>query len=114
MAAVDLEELEIEAQTETRSSSNQGNNASSNNTHLIKKPNTTSVVWNYFSVKADDKGVPIPSELNSPVCNICDRTVLAKRSNTTNLFCHLEEHHPEEYATITPTQSRLLKKQDSV
>ena len=65
--------------------------------NLVKKPHTISLAWKYYSVKANDKGVPIESELDGPICNLCHKRVLAKRSNTTNLFSHLQKHHPKEY-----------------
>ena len=39
------------------------------------------------------------------MCKLCKRTVPAKRSNTTNLHTHLEDHHPDVYASIAPTSS---------
>ena len=81
---------------------------SSNN--LVKKPHTVSLAWKYFSVKANDKGVPIESELDGPICNLCHKRVLAKRSNTTNLFNHLQEHHPKEYVLVNPNVSSRQSK----
>ena len=78
--------------------------------NLVKKPKTTSPVWNYFSVKANNKGVPIPNELDRPICNLCSKCVMAKRSNTTNLFSHLEEHHPDIYVEIGPSTSAARPK----
>ena len=72
---------------------------------LGKKPNTISSVWNYFGIRLDEKGNPDPAELEKPVCKLCKRTVAAKRSNTTNLHTHLEDHHPDVYASIAPTSS---------
>ena len=37
--------------------------------NLVKKHHTISLDWKYFSVKANDKGVPIESELDGPICN---------------------------------------------
>ena len=44
--------------------------------------------------------MPVPGEIEKPICCHCKKAVLAKRSNTTNLFCHLEDHHPEVYAEM--------------
>ena len=46
------------------------------------------------AVTADETGVPVHAELDKPICRLCKKTVPAKRSNTTNLFTHLEDHHP--------------------
>ena len=39
------------------------------------------------------------------MCKLCKKTVATKRSNTTNLHTHLEDHHPDVYASIAPTSS---------
>ena len=39
------------------------------------------------------------------MCKLCKRTVATKRSNTTNLHTHREDHHPDVYASIAPTSS---------
>ena len=61
---------------------------------LVKK-NTKSVVWVYFGLTADEKGVPVPSEEHRPVCRMCKKAVMCKGGNTTNLFAHLRDAHPE-------------------
>ena len=67
---------------------------------IIQKPNTTSSIWNYFGVKADDNDVPIPDELEKPVCKLCNKSVSVKRSNTTNLHTHLKDKHLDAYAIV--------------
>ena len=37
-----------------------------------------------------------------PVCRVCGKRVIAKASNTTNLFQHLHKHHPTVYTEIGP------------
>ena len=75
--------------------------------NLVKKRNTKSVVWTYFSIKATD-GFPIEAEQERPLCRSCGRAVLAKGGNTTNLFQHLREHHPDLYAEASPKITRTL------
>ena len=67
---------------------------------LVKKPNTTSKVWMHFSLKGDKDGSPIPKEIDKPICHHCHKAVLAKRSNTSNLFSHIQDNHPEIYAKL--------------
>ena len=67
---------------------------------IIQKPNMTSSIWNYFGVKADDSNVPIPDELEKPVCKLCNKSVSVKQSNTTNLHTHLKDNHPDAYAIL--------------
>ena len=72
---------------------------------LIKKPNTTSKVWMHFGLNCDEDGTPIPTEIDKPVCRHCHKAVLAKRSNTSNLFSHIKDNHPEIYAELTAQRS---------
>ena len=88
---------------------------------LVCKPNTKSVVWSYFSIKAGEDGVPLRDEMDKPICTLCKKIVPAKRSNTTNLFKHLQEHHAEVYAKIAsknnysrPMQKRQLSLLESL
>ena len=69
---------------------------------LVKKPNTISVVWNYFGLKADSEGRPIVKECGSPVCKVCGKVVPAKGGNTSNLITHLRDHHPDKYSEAWP------------
>ena len=54
----------------------------------------------YFGVKVDGDDVPIPDELDKPVCKLCNKSISAKRSNTTNLHAHLKDNHPNAYAEV--------------
>jgi len=69
--------------------------------NLVKKPHTTSSIWAHFGLKGDIKGLPIPDEVEKPVCHHCKKVVLAKRSNTSILFSHLEDHHLEIYVELS-------------
>ena len=68
--------------------------------HIIQKPNTSSSIWKYFGVKADSNDIPIPGEVEKPVCKLCNKTVSVKRSNTTNLHVHLKDNHPDMYTIV--------------
>jgi len=57
--------------------------------HIIQKPNTSSSIWKYFGVKADSNNIPIPDEVEKSICKLCNKTISAKQSNTTNLQVHL-------------------------
>ncbi len=59
---------------------------------LVKKPNSTSVVWDYFGFKSDKNGYAIDN--SKPQCRTCLREVPCKSGNTSNLFKHLKDHHP--------------------
>ena len=68
---------------------------------LGKKINSRSIIWNYFSLKLDDKGYIIKDLEDRPVCRTCKRSVSAKNGNTSNLFTHLRDHHGRLYAEAT-------------
>ena len=68
-----------------------------NRPNLIKKKNTKSAAWNFFGIEADEHGVSIPSQEHRPICRICYKSVPCKTGNTTNLFTHLRERHPDAY-----------------
>ena len=46
--------------------------------HLAQKSNTSSIIWNYFGVKANDSDVLIPDELEKPVCKLYNKFIAAK------------------------------------
>ena len=78
-------------------------------TQLVKKPRAASVIWNYFGLKADSKGVVIAEEDQKPVCQMCNKSVPAKGNNTSNLMAHLKEHHPTLYAEAFSAQPASSK-----
>ena len=43
---------------------------------LVKENNAKSVVWVYFGLTADEKGVPVPSEEHRPVSRTCKKAVM--------------------------------------
>ena len=63
-----------------------------------------SVIWNYSGVKGDESGKPVKEDIDKPVCKLCMKPVLAKKSNTMNLFHHLQEYHPDAYSEICSTE----------
>jgi len=73
---------------------------------LVRKKNTKSSVWHNFGVMATEDGRVIEKEQEKPICRTCGKGVLAKGSNTTNLFQHLREHHPQIYADLAPSSSK--------
>ena len=62
---------------------------------------------------ANEKGELIEKEQNKPICRSCGKEVLAKGSNTTNLFQHLREHHPSEYAEIASKSTTTAQRGES-
>ena len=48
----------------------------------------------------------IEKEQEKPICRTCGKGILAKGSNTMNLFQHLCKHHPQIYANLAPLASK--------
>ena len=62
---------------------------------VVKKRYTTSVVWDYFGLRANPDGSVVRAEANYPMCRSCGKSVPAKGGNTTNLLTHLRDRHPK-------------------
>lgn len=77
--------------------------------NLVKKKHTKSTAWNFFGLKADEDGVPIPSEEFRPICKICRKSVACKSGNTTNLFAHLRDRHPQAYKEANQSNNNINK-----
>ena len=74
---------------------------------VVKKRNTTSVVWDYFGLLANPGGSVVRAEANYPVCRLYGKSVPAKGSNTTNLLTHLRDRHPDLYAEASPKVAKM-------
>ena len=59
--------------------------------HLYQR----SFVWKYFGFETDRNGHPL--RVDTPKYRLCQATVAAKDSNTSNLYSHLQNKHPEEF-----------------
>ena len=45
---------------------------------VVKKRNTTSIVWDYYELRANPDGSVVRGEANYPVCRSCGKSVAAK------------------------------------
>ena len=75
---VNLCDDEIEDDSEILSEENDENNKedSENSANIpICKPNTKSVVWSNFSIKAGEDGVPLLNEMDKPICTLCKKNL---------------------------------------
>ena len=82
--------------------------------YLVKKHNTKSNVWQNFGLMASEDGKIVEKEQDKPICRSCGKGVLAKGSNTTNLFQHLRKHHLLIYAELAPSSSSKSKSEVKV
>ena len=73
---------------------------------IVKKKNCKSPVWIHFGLRADDRGIMIESEKESPICRVCGGSVPAKGGNTTNLYRHLKDHHTDLYTEVSQTTKK--------
>ena len=60
-----------------------------------------SKTWLYFGLRANKDGEIIEEEQHQPICHKCGVGICAKEGNTSNLFQHLHDHHPELLASIS-------------
>ena len=65
-----------------------------------KRGPSSSVVWRYFGYLESDK------KQSGVHCKLCRQHVPTKTGNTTNLFHHLKQYHPLEYAEGKKLQSQ--------
>ena len=72
------------------------------NLPLLDKPNTKVPVWRHFGFRPDGAGKI--GDIDLPTCKCCSHEVPTKNSNTTNLYTHLKNHHPDLYEDIKPTR----------
>ena len=72
---------------------------------LVLKSNTSCEVWKYFGFAPDHAGNL--SNIDFPKCRLCSNDVLAKWSNTSNLFYHLKKKHPNEHTKVKSKQKQL-------
>jgi hypothetical protein len=66
--------------------------------NLVKKANSTSVIWDFFGYDADKNGHAIDN--GKPRCRTCYKEVSNKAGNTSNLFKHLKDNHPSVHAKL--------------
>ena len=81
--------------------------SSSSGVRIVPKPNTVSPVWTYFGLEADGQGKPISKEI--AICRVCNSKTSTKGGSTSNLFSHLKNHHPKEYANLKQMSSASSK-----
>ena len=62
---------------------------------LVSKKKTTSFMWKYFGFEMDRNGRPLHVDVLK--CRLCQTTIAVKDSNTSNLYSHLQNKHPEEF-----------------
>lgn len=82
---------------------------------LVKKTNSSSVIWTFFGFNPDSNGFPI--ENGKPKCRTCYKPICCKFGNTSNLFKHLKDRHPSLYGKAQVQQYvyiGLLNKLDLV
>ena len=65
---------------------------------LISKRNTKAFVWKYFGFEPNEKGIPRSKDHSK--CRLCGLQIAAKDGNTSNLYSHLKNKHPEEHDTV--------------
>ena len=70
---------------------------------LVAKQKTIAPVWKYFGFEADEKGKSRSSD--HPKCCVCQQEVAAKDGNTSDLYSHLKNRHPDLYLQVERGQA---------
>ena len=78
-------------------------------TDLVSKKNTKAFIWKYFGFIPDENGQPT----GNPRCCLCELEVLAKDSNTSNLYSHLRHKHPDTHSVVQAATGTKGKKADN-
>jgi len=71
---------------------------------LVAKPKSTAPVWAYFGFRSDEDGKIIDE--THVVCKICQRGIMSKGGNTSNLMSHLKSNHPLAYSKLENSRKR--------
>ena len=83
-------------------------NASDNETkpeiQLVANRKTIAPVWKHFGFEADEKGKPRSPDHSK--CRVCQQEVAAKDGNTSNLYSHLKNRHPDLYLQVKKGQAQ--------
>ena len=82
-----------------------------NDSDLVSKPNTKAFIWKYFGFEANEKGNP--RSKNHPKFRLCRLEIAAKDGNTSNLYSHLKNNHPEEYDIVQKAAANTSRKRQS-
>ena len=84
---------------------------SSSDSDLVLKHNTKAFIWKYFGFEPKEKG---NLQLkNHPKCHLCQLEITAKDGNTSNLYSHLKNKHPEEYDIVQKAAANTSRKRQS-
>ncbi|KAJ8290046.1 hypothetical protein GJAV_G00008120 [Gymnothorax javanicus] len=78
--------------------------AKANAESLVSKKGANSPVWQCFGFLGDENGKP--RNMDSPICKLCMKAVLAKGGNTSNLRTHLMKKHPVDAHKLHLADSR--------
>ena len=79
-------------------------------TDLVSEKNTKAFIWKYFGFIPDENG----QLTRNSRCHLCELEVLAKDSNTSNLYSHLRHKHPDTHSVVqTATETKGKKEDDN-
>ena len=77
---------------------NAGEDETEPQVELVAKRKTIASVWKHFGFEADEKGQP--QSPDRPKCCMCPQEVAAKDGNTSNLYSHFKNRHPDRYLQV--------------
>ena len=83
----------------------------SGSSDLVSKRNTKVFIWKYFGFEPNETGNPLSK--NHPKCHLCHVEIAMKYGNTSNLYSHLKNKHPEQYDIIQRAATNTNRKRQS-
>ena len=78
---------------------------------LVSKRNTKVFIWKYFRFEPNETGNPRSKD--HPKCHLCCVEITMKDGNTSNLYSHLKNKHPEQYDTVQRVATNTNRKRQS-
>ena len=85
--------------------------SSLNDSDLVLKRNTKAFIWRYFGFEPNETGNP--QSKDHPKCRLCRVEIATKDGNTSNLYSHLKNKHPEQYNIVQRATTNTNRKRQS-
>ena len=82
-----------------------------NDSDLVSKWNMKAFIWRYFGFEPNETGNPRSKD--HPKCRLCQVEIAAKDGNTSNLYSHLKNKHPEQYDIVQRATTNANRKRQS-
>ena len=82
-----------------------------NDSDLVSKRNMKAFIWRYFGFEPNE--TENPQSKDYPKCRLCRVEIAAKDGNTSNLYSHLKNKHPEQYDIVQSATTNTNRKRQN-